>query len=90
LLETLEAGTFLSLAKVKGLEIVGTKIFRPVNAAMPIIHRHMRNISFFIKSEHEENASCFGSQFSSLTNNTSSMKRNGAKVDLAQQPEYLQ
>ena len=28
LLETLEAGTFLSLANVKGLEIVGTKIFR--------------------------------------------------------------
>jgi Leucine-rich repeat (LRR) protein len=40
----------------------------PVNAVMPIIHRHIRNISFFIKSEHEENASCFGSQFSSLTN----------------------
>jgi hypothetical protein len=28
LLETLEAGTFLSLANVEGLEIVGTKIFR--------------------------------------------------------------
>jgi hypothetical protein len=46
----------------------GEKKILPVNAVMPIIHRHIRNISFFIKSEHEENASCFGSQFSSLTN----------------------
>jgi Leucine-rich repeat (LRR) protein len=68
LLETLEAGTFLSLTNVKGLDIVGTKMFRLKPAAMPIMHRNMRNISFVIKSEHEENASFFGSQFSSLTN----------------------